>query len=223
MEEILRSLGAGSVPVLDPDIPLWEYLPIDLSTDNPELIGVPIERPDICQEYVRRVLEKSGGRVAYGGYLEKRNLYNTHSKFALAGSPDRNIHLGLDLWVAAGTPVIAPVDGRVHSFRNNEDMGDYGPTLILLHDLPGLRFHTLYGHLSMESLLLYEPGRYFKAGDRLGYLGDVEVNGGYAPHLHFQLICDMKGFTGDYPGVCNADDLDYFRGNCPDPRLLLKF
>jgi murein DD-endopeptidase MepM/ murein hydrolase activator NlpD len=223
LKEILRSLGAGSVSVLDPVIPLWEYSPIDLSADNQDLIGVPIEKPDICQEYVNSVLEKSGGRVAYGGYLEKRNLYNTHYKFAVAGSPGRNIHLGLDLWVAAGTPVSAPVGGRVHSFRNNEGMGDYGPTLILLHELAGLRFHTLYGHLSMESLQLYEPGLYFKAGERLGYLGDVEVNGGYAPHLHFQLICDMQGFTGDYPGVCNPDDLENFAENCPDPHLLLKF
>jgi murein DD-endopeptidase MepM/ murein hydrolase activator NlpD len=223
LEEILRKLGEGSVPVLDPGIPLREYSPIDLSAGNRELIGVPIEKPDICQEYVNSVLEKSGGRVAYGGYLEKRNLYNAHSKFEVAGNRGRNIHLGLDLWVAAGTPVIAPVGGRVHSFRNNEGMGDYGPALILLHELPGLRFHTLYGHLSMESLQLYEPGRYFKAGERLGYLGDVKVNGGYAPHLHFQLICDMQGFTGDYPGVCNPDDLEYFAENCPDPHLLVKF
>ena len=61
-----------------------------------------------------------------------------------------------------------------------------------------------------------------KKGDIIATLGSAEVNGDYAPHLHFQIIRDMEGKTGDYPGVASARDLKHFQDNCPDPNLLLK-
>lgn len=208
--------------MLDPTIRSEDYRLIDLSEGNPAISGLRMDEPAECQEYINNVLDKSGGRVAYGGYLEKRNLYSNRSRFAVAGSSRRNIHLGVDLWVAAGTPVIAPINGRVHSFANNEGSGNYGPTLVLLHGYSDFSFHTLYGHLSPESLRLWKPGNSFKAGDLLGYLGDAGANGGYAPHLHFQLIRDMDDYSGDYPGVCSPEDLDYYSENCPDPLSLLR-
>lgn len=208
--------------MLDPTIRSEDYSLIDLSEGNQAISGLRMDEPTECQEYINNVLVKNGGKVAYGGYLEKRNLYNNRGRFAVAGSSRRNIHLGVDLWVAAGTPVIAPINGRVHSFANNEGTGNYGPTLILLHEYSDFSYHTLYGHLSPESMRLWKPGKSFKAGELLGYLGDAEANGGYAPHLHFQLIRDMAGYSGDYPGVCSPEDLDYYSKNCPDPLSLLR-
>jgi len=40
--------------------------------------------------------------------------------------------------------------------------------------------------------------------------------------LHFQIIKDIKDYKGDYPGVCAAKDLKYYKNNCPNPNLLLK-
>jgi len=48
-------------------------------------------------------------------------------------------------------------------------------------------------------------------------LGKPDENGGWPPHLHFQLIRDMQGFVGDYPGVCAKQDLTFYANNCPDP------
>ncbi|MEX0287859.1 MAG: peptidoglycan DD-metalloendopeptidase family protein, partial [Flavobacteriaceae bacterium] len=160
--------------------------------------------------------------VAFGGYLERRNLYDSYENFEEDGTDPRNIHLGIDFWTRAGTEVRTPLDGKVHSFRNNNTRGDYGPTIILEHHVFNRPFYTLYGHLSLSSLDSLYVGRPFKQGDPLGNLGTPDVNVNYAPHLHFQLIGDLQGNNGDYPGVSNAADLDSYMKNCPDPNLLLK-
>ena len=62
----------------------------------------------------------------------------------------RTVHIGLDLFAPPGTPVLAPLDGVVHSVADNASPLDYGPTVILEHEAGpgGPPFYTLYGHLS---------------------------------------------------------------------------
>ena len=105
---------------------------------------------------------------AYGGYGEDRSVY-TQPLFAPAGEEPRTVHLGLDIFAPAGTDVMTPLSGRVHSSRINDNPGDYGPTLILEHDAAGLKFHTLYGHLSRDSLKGLKPGTAFMAGERIAH------------------------------------------------------
>jgi len=109
----------------------------------------------------------------------------------------------------------------VHSFANRKVRGDYGPVIILRHELDGVEFHSLYGHLAEASLAGLRVGKAVRAGELLARIGPRSVNGNWAPHLHFQLIRDMQGHSGDYPGVVRADELDFFRLNCPDPMALL--
>ena len=59
---------------------------------------------------------------------------------------ERNIHLGVDIWAKEGTKVLAALDGEIHSFKNNTNHGDYGPCIILKHQLEESVFYTLYGH-----------------------------------------------------------------------------
>ena len=59
------------------------------------------------------------------------------------------------------------------------------------------------------------------AGSAFAQIGARPLNGNWPPHLHFQLVADMQGNRGDYPGVVRADELDYYRRNCPDPTSLL--
>ncbi len=208
-------------PVLDTAIPLTRYTPLDLSVSNRALEGIDISDPGACQAYIDEVLARHNGQVAFGGYLEQRNLYSGNANFA-SGEERRDVHLGVDYWATAGTRVLAPLTGIVHSFKNNAVSGDYGPTIILQHVLGGMIFHSLYGHLSLESLEGLYEGKEFKKGEVLATLGTPEVNVHYAPHLHFQLIIDMQGKKGDYPGVCKASELPFYSENCPDPQLLLK-
>lgn len=197
------------------------YCPIDLSMDNIELNNYNIQNPTQCQSYVTSVLRKYKAKIAFGGYLEKRKIYEDKPSFTSNGKP-RNIHLGIDFWTQAGTQVIAPLSGTIHSFRNNGTIGDYGPTIILKHSYGSRSFHTLYGHLSLASLEHLYVGMTVEKGDTLATLGTADINVGYAPHLHFQIIENMEGQMGDYPGVCSEDSLDYYTENCPDPNLLLQ-
>lgn len=217
----LKKLKIGSKQLLDVSITSNSYCPINFSTANSELNNYDIQNPTQCQYYIDRVLSKNKAKVAFGGYLEKRNLYCDKANFTSDKNP-RNIHLGTDFWTTAGTKVIAPLDGTIHSFRNNKTVGDYGPTIILKHEYANFSFHTLYGHLSVESLENLIVGKSFQAGDFLGTLGTTDINVNYAPHLHFQIIDDMEGKTGDYPGVCSSDSLDFYSKNCPNPNILLK-
>ena len=162
--------------------------------------------------------------MAYGGYLEKRALYKRSSYFLTEENPlkERNIHIGLDIWAPATTKIIAPLEGIIHSFQNNQNVGDYGPTIILEHQLEDFKFYTLYGHLSIQSIENCQIGNPIEKGDSFASLGDPSVNGDYAPHLHFQLILNLENKQGDYPGVSSAADLNFYQQNCPNPNLLLK-
>lgn len=158
--------------------------------------------------------------VRYGGYAEDRTNY-TQELFAPAGEEPRTVHLGLDVFAPAGAEVLTPLAGRVHSSRINDNPGDYGPTIIIEHDAGGTKFHTLYGHLSRDSLKGLKPGAAFMAGEAIGALGTRRENGGWPPHLHFQLILDIKEMRGDYPGVCKRSEREHWLAICPDPRPLL--
>ena len=220
--EALKFYDTNSISILDTVIPIQEYVPLNLSKDNKELLDVNITDPIVCQHYIDSVLKHKQGSIAYGGYLEERNLYNDKESFTTNSKPVRNIHLGIDYWCAARTNVIVPLNGTVHSFKNNNIVGDYGPTIILKHVLGDYMFYTLYGHLSVDSLDGLFINKQFKAGEILGRLGTPNINVNYAPHLHFQIIRDLQGNMGDYPGVCVKIRLPYYQQNCPDPNILLK-
>lgn len=218
----IANLSKRSLAVLHPSFLRSDYIPIDLSVKN-QHIGSLADSTKALDHYIKTIKEKYNVKIAYGGYLEERGIYRRSHIFNDENALDeRNIHLGIDLWIEAGTPIFTPVYAKVHSFRNNNNLGDYGPTIILQHDIEGEEFYTLYGHLSLQSISSLKVGASINAGEQFGELGDASVNGDYPPHLHFQIIKDLQGYKGDYPGVCAKKNLDFFRENCPDPNLLLK-
>lgn len=220
---LLNSISSTPLSVLDASIALEHYIPLDLSVSNIALQNVDVSSSSALESYINQHILIYKGKVAYGGYNECRNIYQRSQHFkAQNTTTERNIHLGMDLWLAAGSPVFSPLDGLVHSFKNNSNYGDYGPTLILKHIYHGLTFYTLYGHLSLDSIASLEVGQHFEQGSCIANLGDASVNGDYPPHLHFQLIRDIGNFVGDYPGVASQQDVAYYLENCPNPNLLLK-
>jgi len=221
MHQFFSSYSKKHIPLIDKTIPIQAYTSLNLSFSNEKIQNLDISDHGVCQQYIDEILTINDAEIAYGGYLEKRPIYSDKPEFTIDGIT-RNIHLGMDFWVKAGTRVLAPIDGEVHSFKNNHTFGDYGPTIILQHEFENLTFFTLYGHLSVESLKELFVGRKFKKGQPLATLGTPDINVGYAPHLHFQIIQDIEGYFGTYPGVCSEQDLEFYSKNCPDPNLLLK-
>jgi murein DD-endopeptidase MepM/ murein hydrolase activator NlpD len=158
-----------------------------------------------------------------GTYGEDRSVYRT-AQFADALSPERRTrHLGIDVFAPAGTPVHAPLPGRVLHLTYNADPLDYGHTLILEHQAEDLRFYTLYGHLAGTLPHLLTPGAEVTAGQHVADLGDWPENGGWAAHLHFQIMTDMLGQTsGNFYGVGHSSLWDVWQAICPDPNLILR-
>ena len=212
----------SAFPLLDPSLPLTAYREVDLSTKNPDL-GQALQDADSCQQYLKGFLTRTGGLVAFGGYLEKRRLYTGFKHFQTDRTQSREYHLGIDFWAPSGTGVHAPWAGTIHSWANRALPGDYGPVVILEHNGEDGNFYSLYGHLSLPSLMGLSQGKPIQGGQCLGHLGTPHENGGYAPHLHFQIIRDLQGLEGDYPGVCTRSDLPFYSQNCPDPLPMLGF
>lgn len=196
--------------------------PFDFTAANTELDSEDISDTAKFSAWVSKKLKDNHCRYGIGGYMEHRTLYARSALFNTGDEP-RRLHLGMDIWAAAGTPVYAPINGYIHGFADNEHFGDYGPTIILKHDLYGLELYTLYGHLNRESLVGLKVGGHISLGQKIGLFGSEHENGHWPPHLHFQLMFDMDGCQDDYPGVCRYSEKDKYLKNIPDPNLILQF
>lgn len=163
-------------------------------------------------------------RVGVGRYNEPRAVYTT-DEYAIPsdiGPQMRTVHIGIDLFMPAGTPLYAPFDGEVFTVVNDSGDKEYGPLVILKHELPDApTFYTLYGHNDLATLQLWNRGDSVKQGDLIAYMGDYPVNGNWVPHSHFQIITDMLDYKDDFPGVVLPSQREVWLSMCPDPNLIL--
>jgi murein DD-endopeptidase MepM/ murein hydrolase activator NlpD len=161
--------------------------------------------------------------VGIGRYLEDRAVY-TSDGYATAGTGERRtIHLGVDIFLPPGEPVCTPFDGTITGVEDRARPKDYGPVALLEHATPeGTPFFTLYGHLSRSSTAGLRPGRRLAAGDELAAIGDRSENGGWLPHLRFQLLVTHLGEGTAVWGVAPRSALDRWRLLSPDPNLILR-
>ncbi len=206
-------LHAGSIHVLD------------LSISSPLLDSDPVknEEPYLTSR-IEVALTEAGTQVGIGRYNEARYFYTTPAFATGDKSTDeyRTIHLGIDLFAPVGTLVYAPLAGTVVSLNDNNAPKDYGPVIVLEHkseECP--TFYTLYGHLNRKSLNGIKLGQRIKKGERLAAIGDSEANGGWTPHLHFQIITDLLELGTDFPGVARPSQRKVWLSLCPDPNLIL--
>jgi peptidoglycan LD-endopeptidase LytH len=205
------------------DVEKDQIMALDFSGNNRGLTPEVFNDTGRFSEFVTSELAAKNAKYGMGGYLENREVYSRSPIFDGADNhplKQRTIHLGVDIWGPAGTPVMAPWGGSVHSFAYNNNFGDYGATIVLQHQIDGFSFHTLYGHLALADLTVGQ-NQYISIGEAFAHFGKPAENGHWPPHLHFQLIIDMELKEGDYPGVCALSHLDYYRKNCPDPDLVL--
>jgi murein DD-endopeptidase MepM/ murein hydrolase activator NlpD len=195
------------------------YINLDLTSGNADLNKLDLNNPEEFNKYIIDLTHSVGKKFAIGKYNEDRTIYNHSNLFS--GQEARTIHLGLDLWVPSGTSIYIPLSGKIHSYKNNIGNGDYGPTLILEHTLQGITFYTLYGHLSLDSIENMSVEKEYKQGDELARVGNYPNNGNWPPHLHFQIISDLLGKEGDFPGVTSLRERERFLKLCPNPNLIL--
>ena len=151
-----------------------------------------------------------------GKYNEKRVGMYGQELF----SSERNIHVGIDIAAPVGTEVFAFASGRVFLFDYNSAEGDYGYTLITEHEIESQKFFALFGHLSEKSIKTKNINQGFDRGEVIAWVGDKHENGGWNPHLHFQLSLAAPS-KADLPGVVAEQDLAKALQAYPDPRIVL--
>jgi murein DD-endopeptidase MepM/ murein hydrolase activator NlpD len=196
-----------TAPVIDTD---GKAIVLDLSSGS-RLRGEPVADLDVSRlgQLIDEAMADAGTGFAFGRYAEPRELYK--SEHFTGGAESRTVHLGLDLFCTAGSPVFAPLDGRVELLANNARELDYGPMLVLRHEGPDRdAFFTLYGHLGPEVLDDLQSGQAINAGQQIATVGSPPGNGNWPPHLHFQLILDLKDLGADFPGVASASEPAFF-------------
>ena len=163
-------------------------------------------------------------RIWLGYFHEPRLIYAEPAfrKGPWKASDRRTVHLAVDVFTTAGTPMFAPLRGEVFVAEYREGHLDYGGVIILRHETPeGDAFYTLYGHLDPEFLERLSVGQVIERGEEFCRLGDASMNGGWAPHVHFQLALTTEGIEADWPGVGDPDEMYLWRAMCPNPAALL--
>jgi murein DD-endopeptidase MepM/ murein hydrolase activator NlpD len=118
----------------------WPQNPFDLPLSEAARVGEEFE---------------DAGRMWLGYYHEPRLIYTEPAfrKGPYKASDRRTVHLAVDVFAAAATPMFAPLRGEVFVAEYRAGHLDYGGVIILRHETPqGDPFYTLYGHLDPEFL-----------------------------------------------------------------------
>lgn len=221
----LAQNSSSAAPVIPAKLREGNCVVLDLSVGSTFLSADPAMAAEShMTEKIQAAARAANASVAVGRYNEARAVFTSPLFGSNSNPPDerRTIHLGIDLFADPGTPVSSPLDGTVQAFADNESSQDYGPVVILKHSTPdGLEFFTLYGHLSRESILALRVGGRIARGESFARIGTAAENGGWTPHLHFQIILDFLGLATDFPGVAFASQREVFTSLSPDPNLIL--
>ncbi len=216
---IVETASCHAAPIILTD---GKAIVVDLSTGS-QLRGEAVADLDVDRlgQLLDETMADAGTGFAFGRYAEPRELYN-NDHFAAADTAEcRTVHMGIDLFCAAGTPLFAPLAGNVELLANNARELDYGPLVVLRHDDgSGKHFFTLYGHLDAEVLDTLQTGQSVAAGQRIATVGSPPQNGNWPPHLHVQVILDLLDLGVDFPGVARQSQQDYWLGLSPSPAAL---
>jgi murein DD-endopeptidase MepM/ murein hydrolase activator NlpD len=161
-------------------------------------------------------------QLGIGPWGEKRTVYtDTAFESRFIEGQRRIHHLGVDLFMPAGTPLYTPLAATVVSVEIEREPLGYGGLVKLEHRPEGCPpFVTLWGHMAHEALGRLKPGQKLKAGDLVGHMGDIHENGGWTPHLHFEMTTDINLTATEILGVGEAAYLDVWADVFPDVAAL---
>src|SRR3989344_5661245 len=126
-------------PVVPIEILTSPFYRFDLSRHNPDIAHVDMGRPETLRKYIVDTLTERRCGWGFGGWGEDRALYKTHPFFKDKAG-DHSIHLGMDIWLPAETPVFVPFTGTVHGFKDNSTDHNYGPSIITEHRIGDASF-----------------------------------------------------------------------------------
>lgn len=215
----------SSLGSLFPTLNKERVVPLDLSISSQWLgQSSDFNNLDWFNYQLAELQKVQPNKIIAGGYLEARPLYtaDTYDKTGNNGRESRCMHLGIDFWIPALTPVHAIYDAKVVVSVNDAGDKKYGGLVILSHQEGGFIFYTLYGHLSAASIKQLKIGAQLSQGDIIGEVGNPNENGNWSPHLHFQIMLSLLSYKNDFPGVAYFNEKHTWQSICPNPNLLFK-
>ena len=224
--EWLRANAHRVAPITGHDLRTAPVLGVDLSAGSTLVASNPED--NAAEPLARRLfaaMREAGATIGAGGYDEARVIYAADAYGTDAGTDEgRTVHVGVDLTLPPESPLYAPLDGVVHGFEDAPARLDYGPVIVLRHEVPGdepQTFYTLYGHLERRSLEGLHAGKPVRAGEPFAAVGAPPENGDWWPHVHVQIVTDMLDVPCNFNGVAPASQRGTWLSLCPDPNLLL--
>ena len=190
---------------------------LDLSDNNTRLATTDNRDQESFQRWLDQDMQPRHS-WGFASYLERRQTL-------LADCPQmveeqRFYHLGVDIIVPVGTPLLAPLAATVVVADYEAGEGNYGGYVLLRHDNQRFdTFYSLYGHLSRSNLPRVGSSR--RAGEPFAIIGDFHENGHWFYHTHLQVITE-SGLEEGYlnKGYCTAEDLKSIHRHCPWPIAL---
>ena len=192
---------------------------LDLGVASPLFESDP-EKVDaaVLERKITRKTAARGAAFAIGRYDEVRLL---QARANPAGPPPA-LHLGLDLFVPAGTHVYAPFDGTVFALTSEGAPVANSPAVLLRHEsAAGHTFCTRFGGLSVAAVAALRPGQPVRRGEPFAAVGPRRSGDPLPPHLHLQLIADDLDLGAAFPSFVSASGRDFWRQLSPDPNLIL--
>lgn len=211
---------------LFPTVQKEQVTTIDMGMESTIMGNISdFDKADLIQFRLDQLQKKTPDTILGGGYLEARPIYSTDA-YRIEGNNGyeyRTIHLGVDFWLPANTPIHTIFDGEVVAVHDNGNNKDYGPTIIVKHTYDSDKsFYLLYGHLSAASLKQVTVGQIVKKGELIGWIGAPHENGTWTSHLHMQLMLHRLGNTVAFPGVALPSEQAIWASICPDLNVLFK-
>ncbi|GAB4505698.1 MAG: aminotransferase class III-fold pyridoxal phosphate-dependent enzyme [Anaerolineales bacterium] len=217
----LESQAGAFASPLDLDLHAGPVAILDLGVPSPLFSSNPDE--NITSRLTPRLqaaIAETGATVGVGRYAEAR--YLPPPPDSQPGDEHPTIHLGMDLFAPPGAPVYASLDGTIYTLTENAPQQENGAVIVLEHAGPGRpTFYTLYGGLSRASLDGKRLGQGIAKGEQLATIGEADANGGWTPHLHFQVITDLLDLGTDFPGLARPSQRKIWTDLSLDPNLIL--
>src|SRR5262249_16154996 len=145
VEKCLADRASSAAPILDVDLRSSPSIVFDWSAGSTSLGADPATlNPATAADRIYADLKAAHASVGIGRYNEGRLFYPSPMFGPASGAESnpiderRTIHLGIDLFVAAGSADYAPLEGTIHALANNAAQLDYGPVVILRHVVDSL-------------------------------------------------------------------------------------
>jgi 4-aminobutyrate aminotransferase-like enzyme/Ser/Thr protein kinase RdoA (MazF antagonist) len=160
-------------------------------------------QPEEAERMWRAIADKDGIELGIGPWGEERPVYSSDA-FRSVFAP-------------AGSNVRTPLDGTVVDLFETDVPLDYGHAVLLKHEEDGLVFHSLWGHLSAQTVRDRKLGERLKAGDIIGQMGAPHENGNWQPHVHIQLITYQPACAADIIGAGEGGYRAVWEELFPDP------